>query len=121
MACLMRNGRRAISVSDSNAPGPYQDRGASARAAGEPITAEGLAALRAQIEELEGPRRRELAERIKTARELGDLSENADYHIAKDDQAHLETRIQRLRERLTGAVVVENGSDGELCLPSDAR
>src|SRR3954449_8529826 len=71
------------------------------------ITAEGLAALRAEIEELESRGRAEMAERIKAARELGDLKENAEYHIAKDDQAHLETRIKRLRERLRNAVVVE--------------
>lgn len=73
----------------------------------EPITPEGLEALRAELTDLEGPRRREMAKRIKAARELGDLKENADYHIAKDDQAHLETRIKRVRERLGNAVVVE--------------
>jgi transcription elongation factor GreA len=73
----------------------------------EPITASGIEALRVELEELEGPRRREMATRIKDARELGDLKENAEYHIAKDDQAHLETRIKRLRERLGNAVVVE--------------
>jgi transcription elongation factor GreA len=72
-----------------------------------PITAEGMAALRAELEELEGPRRQAMAARIKAARELGDLKENADYHIAKNDQAHLETRIKRIRERLGKAVVVE--------------
>ncbi len=74
---------------------------------GEPITAEGIEELRAEIEQLEGPARTEMAARIKVARELGDLKENADYHIAKEDQAHLETRIKRLRERLRNAVVVE--------------
>jgi transcription elongation factor GreA len=74
---------------------------------GEPITAEGIAALREEIERLEGPGRTEMAARIKAARELGDLKENAEYHIAKEDQAHLETRIKRLRERLRTAVVVE--------------
>ncbi|HEX3562205.1 MAG TPA: transcription elongation factor GreA, partial [Solirubrobacterales bacterium] len=59
---------------------------------GEAITPEGIVALRAELEELEGPRRTEMSERIKTARELGDLKENADYHIAKDDQGHLEAR-----------------------------
>ncbi|HEY6636258.1 MAG TPA: transcription elongation factor GreA [Solirubrobacterales bacterium] len=73
----------------------------------EPITAEGIEALRAELEELQGPRRREMAKRIKAARELGDLKENAEYHIAKDDQAHLESRIKRLRGRLSKAVVVE--------------
>ncbi|HYP56272.1 MAG TPA: transcription elongation factor GreA [Solirubrobacterales bacterium] len=80
---------------------------------GEPITQEGIEALRAEIEELEGPRRHEMAARIKAARELGDLKENAEYHVAKEDQAHLETRIKRLRQRLDNAVVVETdgGSD----------
>jgi len=74
---------------------------------GEPITAEGIAALREEIEQLEGQGRTEMAARIKTARELGDLKENAEYHIAKEDQAHLETKIKRLRDRLRTAVVVE--------------
>src|SRR3954466_6835013 len=71
----------------------------------EQITAEGLAALRAEIEDLETRGRAEMAERIKAARELGDLKENAEYHIAKDDQAHLETKIQRLNQRLRAARV----------------
>ena len=74
---------------------------------GEPITAEGIAALREEIEQLEGHARTEMAARIKAARELGDLKENAEYHIAKEDQAHLETKIKRLRGRLRTAVVVE--------------
>lgn len=76
-------------------------------ASGESITAEGLEELRKELEELEGPARLEMAERIKAARELGDLKENADYHIAKEDQGHLETKIKRLRIRLRDAVVVE--------------
>jgi len=79
-------------------------------AGSEPITAQGLEELRSEIERLEGPARTEMAARIKAARELGDLKENAEYHIAKEDQAHLETRIKRLRARLRDAVVVE--SDG---------
>jgi transcription elongation factor GreA len=78
---------------------------------GESITAEGLEALRKEIEDLEGEGRREMADRIKTARELGDLKENADYHIAKEDQAHLETRIKRLQERQRNAVVVDVDAD----------
>jgi transcription elongation factor GreA len=74
---------------------------------GEPITAEGIDALREEIEQLEGPARLKMAARIKVAREEGDLKENAEYHIAKEDQAHLETKIKRLRERLRTAVVVE--------------
>ncbi len=74
---------------------------------GEPITPAGLIALEAEIAELETTGRREMAARILAARELGDLSENADYHIAKEDQAHLETKIKRLRERRTNARIVE--------------
>lgn len=76
-------------------------------AGGEPITEEGIVALREEVEQLEGPARDKMAARIKTAREEGDLKENAEYHIAKEDQAHLETKIKRLRERLRTAVVVE--------------
>src|SRR6188472_1906791 len=74
---------------------------------GEPITEEGMAALRKEIEDLEGDGRNKMAARIKVAREEGDLKENAEYHSAKEDQAHLETKIKRLRERLRTAVVVE--------------
>jgi transcription elongation factor GreA len=73
---------------------------------GEPITEAGLASLKAEIAELETVARRDIAERILTARGHGDLKENAEYHAAKEDQAHLETRIIRLRSRLRNAVVV---------------
>lgn len=74
---------------------------------GEPITEAGLAALGAEIAELETTGRREIAARILTARGHGDLSENAEYHAAKEDQALLETRILRLRQRRRNAVVVD--------------
>lgn len=74
---------------------------------GEPITQAGLDELKAELTELEGPARLKMAERIKVAREEGDLKENAEYHVAKEDQAHLETRIKRLQERQRNAVVVE--------------
>ena len=90
----------AATETDDTAP-------SKAELTGESITAEGLADLQAEIDQLEGQARNEMAERIKTARELGDLKENAEYHIAKEDQAHLETRIKRLRQRLRKAVVVE--------------
>jgi len=79
---------------------------------GEPITEEGLAALKAEIGELETIARRDIAARILTARGHGDLKENAEYHAAKEDQAHLETRILRLRQRLRKAVVVEAVAEG---------
>src|ERR1700743_2928391 len=80
---------------------------------GEPITAAGIEELKAERAELEGPRRHEMADRIRVARELGDLKENAEYHTAKDDQALMETRIKRLQERLRNAVVVEATDGGE--------
>ncbi len=81
--------------------------------AGESITAEGLKQLKVELEDLEGPAREKIAERLKVARELGDLKENAEYHIAKEDQAHLETKIQRLREREKNAVVVDVKASGD--------
>lgn len=72
-----------------------------------PITAEGLAALHAELEQLETTARDDIARQIRTAREWGDLKENAEYHAAKDAQAHLETRILQLREKLAKAEVVE--------------
>lgn len=71
------------------------------------MTPEGLAALREELHDLETNGRREVAERIRIAREWGDLKENGEYHAAKEAQAHLETRIARLTERLRGAVEVK--------------
>jgi transcription elongation factor GreA len=78
---------------------------------GEAITPEGLVSLKAELGELETVGRREIAARILVARGHGDLKENAEYHAAKEDQAHLETRIQRLRSRLRKAVVVETAQN----------
>lgn len=80
---------------------------------GESITAEGLVQLKAELEELQGPAREKIAERLKVAREMGDLKENAEYHIAKEDQAHLETSIQRLQDREKNAVVVDVKKEGD--------
>jgi transcription elongation factor GreA len=85
----------------------------SQMADGEAITPEGLEALKAELARLEGPARREMAGRIQAAREHGDLKENADYHTAKEDQAHLETRIARLAERLRNARVVAAPTESE--------
>src|SRR3954465_7303124 len=71
------------------------------------MTSEGLEAPRAELEQLETTGREEIAAQIKTAREWGDLKENAEYHAARHAQAHLETRILRLREKLVSAEVVE--------------
>lgn len=73
------------------------------------ISAEGLAELKAELEHLETTARKEISERIKIARDFGDLKENSEYHDAKNEQAFLETKILKLRERLNSAVVVETG------------
>jgi transcription elongation factor GreA len=77
------------------------------------ISPAGLEALEAELLGLETDARREMAERLRTARAWGDLKENSEYHDAKDAQAHLETRIQLLRERRRLAVVVEPGGAGD--------
>ena len=74
------------------------------------MTAADLAALRAEVERLETEERAAIAAEIKTAREWGDLKENAEYHAAKDAQGHLEARIRKLRERILTAKVVETAS-----------
>src|SRR6476659_8239304 len=70
------------------------------------LTPEGYKKLQAEIEELSTVRRREVADRIRVAREFGDIAENAEYDSAKNDQAHLEARIAKLEERLKKARVV---------------
>jgi transcription elongation factor GreA len=75
------------------------------------ITPDGLAALEAELRALETDARGEMAERLRTARAWGDLKENSEYHDAKNAQAHLETRIQRLRELRRNAVVVQPGAE----------
>jgi transcription elongation factor GreA len=75
------------------------------------LTVEQRAALEAELAELEGPRRKAAIQAIKTAREFGDLSENFEYHAAKNEQGLLEARIRTLRERLNHAVTVEHDTD----------
>jgi transcription elongation factor GreA len=76
------------------------------------MTAAELKRLREELNELESGGRSQIAARIKTAREWGDLKENGEYHAAKEAQAHLETRILRLREQVRAAVVVESAAAG---------
>ena len=77
------------------------------------MTAETRDQLVAEIARLEGEGRREMAARIKVAREWGDLKENAEYHAAKDDAAMLELKIERLRRQLRSAEIVEAASGSE--------
>ncbi|MDX6510817.1 MAG: transcription elongation factor GreA [Gaiellaceae bacterium] len=71
------------------------------------LTPEGFKKLKAEIELLSTDRRREVAERIRVAREFGDIAENAEYDDAKNEQALLEHRIALLEERLAAARVIE--------------
>jgi len=74
------------------------------------ITAEGAARLEKELEELKGPQRNALAKRLRDAIQMGDLSENADYHKAKEDQGFLEGRILELEFILRNAIIVEEKS-----------
>jgi transcription elongation factor GreA len=71
------------------------------------LTPEGLANLKAELEHMSTVRRREVAARIKEAREFGDISENAEYDDAKNEQAMLEARIATLEDKLRSATVID--------------
>lgn len=77
---------------------------------GQQITAAQRVALEAELVDMEGPQRAAAVQAIATAREFGDLSENFEYHAAKNEQGLLEARIRRLRHRLHHAVTVEHTS-----------
>jgi transcription elongation factor GreA len=72
------------------------------------LTTDGAAKIKAELENLKGPERTALAERLRSAIQMGDLSENADYHKAKEDQAFLEGRILELEYLLKNAIIVED-------------
>lgn len=74
------------------------------------LTPEGEAKLKAELIELTGPKREEIAKRLRSAIQMGDLSENADYHKAKEDQSFLEGRIQEIEAILRTATIVEKRS-----------
>jgi transcription elongation factor GreA len=75
------------------------------------LTAQGAAELRAELEELISVKRPALAAQLKDAISQGDLSENADYHDAKEQQAFLEGRIQYLENLLHNATIIDENSD----------
>lgn len=74
------------------------------------LTPEGYENLRLELEMLRSERRREVAERIRVAREFGDIAENAEYDDAKNEQAMLEHKIAQLEERLLDARVIDTGA-----------
>jgi transcription elongation factor GreA len=84
----------------------------------ERLTAKQADALRDELAELEGPRRNEVVAAIKKAREFGDLSENFEYHAAKNEQGFLEARIRTLRARLDHAEIVEEATGDEVGIGS---
>jgi len=71
------------------------------------ITVEGAEKIRIELADLKGPQRQALSARLRDAIQMGDLSENADYHKAKEDQAFLEGRVQELEFILNKAVIVD--------------
>jgi transcription elongation factor GreA len=78
------------------------------------LTTEGAARLKAELEELTGPKREELSARLRAAIQMGDLSENADYIKAKEDQGFLEGRIQELEYILGNAVIIEDNGNKDV-------
>jgi transcription elongation factor GreA len=78
----------------------------------EALTVEGSARLRAELQELTRVRRPDVIARIRTAKELGDLKENADYTAAREEQSFLEGRVQALEARLRTAVIVDAPAAG---------
>jgi transcription elongation factor GreA len=83
------------------------------------LTKEGLAKLERELEELRTVRRSEVAERIKYAKDFGDISENAEYEDAKNEQGMLEGRILVLENMIRNAVIIEEGGEsGEVAVGS---
>lgn len=80
------------------------------------LTKENKEALEKELAELAGPRRREIISAIEYAKSLGDLSENAEYHAARDAQGKLEDRIQQIEYVLKHAQVVDRPSDGSVAV-----
>ncbi|MEX1170832.1 MAG: transcription elongation factor GreA [Chloroflexota bacterium] len=100
-------GERATASGTSRGSGPAGPAGRSSAAAGmEGLTAEGSARLRAELDHLRSVKRPDVIARIRTAKEHGDLKENAEYHAAREEQSFLEGRVQALEARLRTAVIV---------------
>ncbi len=77
------------------------------------LTEEGKKKLQKELAELEGPKRKEIARRLKSAIEMGDLSENADYISAKEDQGFIEGKIQEIKHILHNATIVNKHDNGQ--------
>lgn len=77
-----------------------------------PLTEQALARLREELDHLEGEGRRKIIEEIATARAHGDLSENAEYHAAREQQGLQEARVRQLRQMIENAEIIETADDG---------
>ena len=82
------------------------------------LTKENKEALEKELKELSGPKRREIIGAVEYAKSLGDLSENAEYHAAREAQGKLEDRIQQIEHTLKYGEVVEKSSDGSISVGS---
>ncbi|KKS30696.1 MAG: Transcription elongation factor GreA [candidate division WWE3 bacterium GW2011_GWF1_42_14] len=78
------------------------------------VTKEGLEKLKAELAELNGVKRTEVARRIKEAREMGDISENSEYDAAKQEQSYIEGRISELEEFLKNAEISKDGGQKDI-------
>jgi transcription elongation factor GreA len=78
------------------------------------LTEEGAEKMRLELEDMVVNQRRELSERLRFAIQQGDLSENADYHKAKEDQAFLEGKIKEYEEILAGVVIIKKSKSGKI-------
>src|SRR5436189_3739515 len=79
-----------------------------------PMTREGYDKLKAELDRLRGSEMTEITKRVAAARDMGDLSENAEYHAAREDQGILQARINDLKDQLSRALIIDRNS-----LPSD--
>ena len=83
------------------------------------LTAEGAAKLEEELKDLKGPQREAISRRLRDAIQMGDLSENADYHKAKEDQGFLEGRIQEIETILRNAMIIEKSKNTDVVSVGD--
>ena len=112
--------KRTTAARASAAGGTRRSSAASSKPAPEPthISEEGLARLRAELDDLRIVQRPQVISRVKHARELGDLRENADYEAARNEQSFLEGRIQSLNQLIDSAVIIAGDRTGQVMLGS---
>lgn len=85
------------------------------------LTKDGAEKMRSELEDMVKNQRKEISKRLRTAIQQGDLSENADYHKAKEDQAFLEGKIQEYEEILAGVVIIKENNSGVIDVGSTVK